>query len=56
MTFPSDPTMPRVQGFTAAAVTLTGLLWLLTACASMQAAAPKVAHRQVSSFCPRAAS
>ena len=63
MTFPSDPAMPRVRGFTAAAAALAGLRWLLTACTSSQAAAHKAApvavasaSKQVNSFCPGAAS
>ena len=51
MTFPSDPAMPGFRSFTALAVTLTGLLWLLTACASSQAAAHKAAPSAVQSTC-----
>ena len=42
MTLPSDPVMPRVRGLAAVALAVTGLLWLLTACASSQAATHKV--------------
>lgn len=53
MTLPSDPTMPRARGFTAAALTLTGLLWLLTACTSSQAAAHKAAPTAMQTACSR---
>jgi hypothetical protein len=49
--FPSGPTMPRIRGSVTAALTMAGLLWMLTACASSQAAAHKVPPAAVGSTC-----